>query len=111
MVANTVKFQLSTNNVAPSTRDSPVHHFDTLVRSMRECEGPEDRNALLTFARAQMNGDVTELLYKHADVVETCEELHSAGEFGARGLNPKQLVNAKQTFWGVSFAFFIRSGP
>lgn len=100
--SQTVAFELSSNNILASHADTPVHHFNNLIHSLHGCRSDLDRNRLLTFARAQMASDVGILLFKHKDIIDLFAKLALVGDFGSRGLTPKQLVEAKKSFWGVS---------
>ncbi|KAJ7763877.1 hypothetical protein B0H16DRAFT_1455120 [Mycena metata] len=107
--SQTVLLQLSSNNTLASHMDTPLHHFNNIARTLAASKDPEDRNGLLTWAKSTTPGDVSTLLYKHKDVVELLASVHNIPTFGADGLTPSQLLEAKKTMWGL-LEPFIRGG-
>lgn len=100
--AQTVLFELSTNNVVSSHEDSPRHHFNSLVWALARTSTLTDRNSVVQFALTTKAADVRTLLIRHSDVVEWASRAHGIEVFATSGLSPKQFLEAKKTVWGVS---------
>ncbi|KIL55182.1 hypothetical protein M378DRAFT_18178 [Amanita muscaria Koide BX008] len=108
---HSILLKLSTNNEHKGQPDTPEHHFKRVVCSLSMAEG-SDYQATWTYAKsltANNEMDVRTLLVKYPDCISLFEWLFKIPTFTAHGFQPKLLVEAHKTIWGMVEPFFLLS--
>ncbi|KAJ7090981.1 hypothetical protein C8R44DRAFT_891680 [Mycena epipterygia] len=103
-----IMLDLSTNNTLQAEIDSPEHHFNSVLMSLRCAKTSKDREAVKQVVLA-LQTDVTTLVQKHKDVLSIYTDLNYHELFAQNTLLPKELLESKETFWGI-LELFITGG-
>ncbi|KAJ6553842.1 hypothetical protein B0H10DRAFT_2446657 [Mycena sp. CBHHK59/15] len=107
--AESIRLKLSTNNVLAAVQDSPRAHFNNILRGLRNSKTDKARNMVRKQALTNSPDMVTTILNKHYDVLRCFTYLNEIPAFANRGLEPKHMLEAKQTFWAC-FEPFLSGG-